>query len=767
MTSPFDIVALVRRGALALSLLFAIAATSACAPTEGEAVNLHNQRVRLTLIHTSDIHSRLFPYQYTPLQPDIQAGLVAGKGPYGGVARMSYIVNRERSRADRSLHIDGGDVFQGAPIFNFFNGEAEIKASSMMGTDAMVIANHEFDRGSTNVFTQIEKWSSFPVLAANYRFDDPSIPGNLSIGAVIKPYTVLNVRGLRVGVIGMGNLSTLSSIFESPSKLGIMPYETNGIAQFYVDLLRPQVDLIVMVTHLGLEVDQRMIHATEGIDVVLGGHNHIVVSPPQQLWDCGGVAGDDGTIQVAGPDHGEPITRHCKPRRVLLMHSGAFTKFVGRLDLEVTDNAKLVGEAYGKPESWYEPVNGFEVVSHEQQVIPIDNDVPEDSRMTELLEPYKRALKDVGSLDLFVGYAPADVRRKAPSGGDSELGNLVATSMWLRLGIQTDFAMTNTTGIRADLPKGPVTLEQLFNVFPFDNSISKMQLSGAEIYELFDFAARRSAGRACESQVQIAGAFIVLNCGGCNNAFRPEDPYRDPDSKACAEQIFIGYRDLTCKKDGDCEPDPTRARFTCDVNIGRCRTPISRNGSYELATNNYLAGGGSGYKVLQRNTTQLDTKIQQRDAVADLVKYGKPCGWTYPTCVDDSPCKAFGGFCLNGQCTKGDLLGCTQDSDCTAAGDYVCACPESVSTAVSDNVDPLSCKSTASCGVTGRCVLRTCRDDVADFHNKNDCIGTSGGVRTQCRAESCSEAGEQCKILACLDGKIGATVDGRQVMLGR
>src|SRR6185436_3756717 len=107
-------------------------------------------------------------------------------------------------------------------------------------------------------------------------------------------------------------------------------------------------------------------------------------------------------------------------------------------------------------------------------------------------------------------------KRTAPQGGDSPLGNLVATGMWLRLGIQTDFSLTNTTGIRADINPGPLTIEQMYNVFPFDNSISKMQLSGLEVQQLFDFVARRSSRRGCTAQSQIAGARVRLNCTACS-----------------------------------------------------------------------------------------------------------------------------------------------------------------------------------------------------------------------------------------------------------
>jgi len=793
--------------------------SSSCLPTEGERVDLHNQKVRLTVIHTSDIHSRLFPYQYTPLLPDRNAGLQLNKGPYGGIARMAHVIRRERARADRSIHIDGGDIFQGAPIFNYYNGEAEMRALSETGVDAMCIANHEFDRGVQNVATQIQKWATFPVLAANYWTEDPTAIGASPINTVIRPYTILNIRGLRVAVIGMGNLSTLSSIYEQPNRLGILPFKTRDIAQFWVDFVRPQSDLVVVVTHLGLEVDEDMIKHTEGIDIVLGGHNHIVVAPPKQVFDCGGLEADQGSVDVP-TGNGDIQKRFCKPRRVLLMHSGAFAKFVGRLDVDVTDNEQTINDALGKP-GFYDPVNGFEVLAHNMQIFPIDSDVAEDRRVAALLEPYKFALRDIGNLDLLVGYAPAEVRRVSPNGGDSQLGNLVATSMWLRLGVQTDFSMTNTTGIRSDLPRGPVTLENLFNVFPFDNAIAKMQLSGSETFELFDFIARRSKLRGCTSQVQIAGAFTVFNCSGCDPKWRakPSEPAFKTlaAAEACVEQLFIGYTDKTCKQDSDCEPDANLARFACDKTISRCRNAAQANGSYELATSDYLASGGSGFRVLQRNTTQFNTRIQQRDAVTDFIRIGKPCGWQ----AGSGP----GG-------TGGGLVKCTQDSDCAGLGEYVCACPEAVESAVGGYVEPMACrtKPTQACSrEVGRCVLQACRDDVAAFHDNDDCkqslpeapatttwapltpyavgakvtndggkiyecvaAGTTGDLAAggpkgnaaaitdgsvtwkyvslpndKCRLSACQLAGEQCKLLACVDPALGAKVDGRQVMLGR
>lgn len=766
--------------ALAAAAMAASTAGGGCVTSEGPPP-LRGQ-VHLTLLHTSDIHSRLFPYNLQIGQVDAGLGLGAtgSIANVGGVARISHIIGRERARSGRVLHLDGGDCFQGAPIFNFYSGEAEIRALSAMGVDAMIVANHEFDRGALNLGIQVQNWADYPVLAANYLLEEPTMPGASPLGTVLQPFTTFNLDGLKVAVIGMGNLSSITSIFESPNRLGITPLNTVEVAQFYVDLLRPAVDAIVFVTHLGLEVDERMIANTTGIDVVLGGHNHIVLQPPKRVRDCSQCyeeSCDDGrTISTCAGEtikdcagettrrhyielaSGEPVPpggeqekvkRYCTPRDVVLVHSGAFAKYVGRLDL-VMSNVKEDYEV--DPEHVYDPLNGFETLTHQFKLFPVTENEPNDPVVLQMLEPYGQGLDALANLDLLVGYALDGSRRFSSTGGDSPLGNMIATAMWLRLGIQTDFSLTNTTGIRADLVPGPVTVEQMFNIFPFDNSISKMQLSGIEVEELFDFSARRSSGRGCVSQIQIAGARVVMDC-----ALQEQGENRPGK----ATHIYIGTSPKACSSDADCGGE----FGSCDVEgSGTCWTPIDEFGAYELATSNYLASGGSGFRVLQRNTTQFDTQIQQRDALIDYMRAGAPCG------ADD----------------EGQLTSCSTDADCAGLGSgsaaFVCACPAS---SVDCSLEPDRCKSAdlsgaagavcksdpkLSCaGGVGSCVLAKCRDDVAAFQRATCEAATTEGVKKECEAAllPCAAGGEQCKFLACVDRRLGNFSDGRLRMVGQ
>ncbi|MDB4942686.1 MAG: 5-nucleotidase [Labilithrix sp.] len=788
---------------------------SACPPGQVCSVNL-------TLLHTSDIHSRLFPYEQVITQVDSTLGLgeINSVANIGGVARMAYVINRERARSARVLHLDSGDCFQGAPIFNFFAGEPEVRAMSQFGVDAAVLGNHEFDRGANNITTQFRKWSNYSLLSANYKFDQTTqdFANYGSVGTVTRPFTVLNTGGLKVAAIGMANLSSLTSIFDTPNRSGLTPLNTIDVAQTYIDVLRPYVDLVVMVTHLGLDVDQRMVRGTTGIDVVLGGHNHIVINPPQQIQDCSADENNPGYVWAVdpnakidtdvapptGPDrdpvnHPYSIKRPCTPRKVLIAHSGAFAKYVGRLDLVVSNDPNLVGPG-GNPAA-YDPVNGFEVQESRYTAFPIDATVPEDPVMADMLQPYRRSLDLVADLDTLIGFSPTGSKRFATSGGDSPLGNVVGNAIWLRLGIQTDFSLTNSTGIRTDLNPGPITTEQMYNIFPFDNSISKMQLSGLEVQQMFDFSARRTANRGCASQIQIAGARVRLNCSGCDRVniacttdeqcqtARPRRDFCDVatnkcvvrcasdddcavsiggtcdvlkkqcEVNACAEQVYIGHRDsATCLADKDCnQPGDTGPGLpgSCDKTAhapghpapeGLCMQLINETNLYELATSNYLAGGGSGFRVLQRNTTQLDTRVQQRDALIDYMRAGKPCGF--------DPEK-------NG--TADGLKTCSVDGDCGDVN-FVCSCPGHVGDVPGAT---LTCATIGACeGDAGRCVRKDCRDQVAQFHQRR-CDGAPDADACKVPVAACPLAGEECKILSCVDQTLGSQSDNRVELIGR
>lgn len=550
----------------------------------GEATDLSGYDLRLTVLHTSDIHSRLFPFELAPNAGDRSLGLDEGNAPFGGVARLGYLLKRERTRADRVLHVDSGDCFQGAPVFNEFMGAPELRFQSMIGLDAAVIGNHEFDSGVEAYVQQLDTWATYDNVAANYAYPDGDNPNNHTLGDLSQPFGLYNLKGLRVAVIGMGNLGSLTSIGEGGNSLKLAPLEQNEIVRSYVNLLHASVDLIFVLSHLGLDEDQELLRGYEkvvwkdrvqsnwsvvedlgdgrvvvkipgvsGIDVVFGGHLHVVLNPP---------------LQVQDPDG----------REVPIVHSGAFSKFLGRFDMVLADDSQFGGKR---------------VVAHKYQVFPVDERLAayEDADVAAMLEPYLLDMRLNLDLRKVIGFAPQTITRFSKKGnGDSGLGNLVAESMRLRRRVEAEFSVTNTLGIRDSFYAGPITLEDMYNVFPFENALTVMYLSEHEVQELVDYITYRSASRGCNAQAQVAGISFTMNCGQVLNNERDPESYQSP-----GEDIAIN-----------------------DV-------PLAAGKMYKVATNDYIANGGSGFRVLKRNTTKINTGISLRDALVDYMQTFKTC----------------------------------------------------------------------------------------------------------------------------------------------
>ena len=143
---------------------------------------------KLTLLHTSDTHSRIEPIK--PGSDDKNADM-------GGFVRRATILKELRKENPNLLLFDCGDFSQGTPYYNLFKGEVEIKLMNLMGYDAVLIGNHEFDFGIENMVT-LFKMADFPIVCSNYNVSNSPLNG------LVKPYVILKRDGLKIGVIGVG-----------------------------------------------------------------------------------------------------------------------------------------------------------------------------------------------------------------------------------------------------------------------------------------------------------------------------------------------------------------------------------------------------------------------------------------------------------------------------------------------------------------------------------------------------------------------------------
>jgi len=223
----------------------------------------------LTILHTNDVHSNLeaFPDDH-PKFPGL-----------GGVAARKAIIDKIRQENEHVLLLDSGDIFQGTPYFNFFNGEPEIRAMNVMGYDASTIGNHEFDGGMSNLAQQIFN-ADFPFLCSNYDFH------NTVLNNKTKPYHVLEKGNLRIGLIGLG--VELKGLV--PEKLceGVGYKDPISSANLVAKHLKAKerCHLVIALSHLGFQYqsdkvsDVILAEKSQNIDIILGGHTHTFLDGP-------------------------------------------------------------------------------------------------------------------------------------------------------------------------------------------------------------------------------------------------------------------------------------------------------------------------------------------------------------------------------------------------------------------------------------------------------------------------------------------------------
>ncbi len=559
-----------------------------CGP-ETTASELHGP-ASLVLLHTADTHSELFPWRTVLGSADARRGLGVAQSEVevGGFARLATLLKAERMRAPRALHLDAGDLFQGSLAFERYGGEPEVRAFDALGVDAQTLGNHELDRGFELVHERYRTLANFPLLAVNYVPD-----GANGLSDVLQPFVVLDAKGLRVGVIGVGNTSTVALLKSRPNELGELAMDAASAVQRGLDVLRPLVDLVVVVTHLGLDADERLVRATTGIDIVLGGHQHLTLDDPEWVEDCGG--------------GGEPVVRdgwgrerRCVPRRVPIVHSGAYGKYIGRVALALDDRPSELGATY-------DPLDRYEVVAVDFTLVPVRADTPEDPSVAELLEPYRLEPGTVLTALDVLADVPEPLERNGATGGDSPLGNLASEAA--RAVAEADVAVIGASSLRHDLPSGALDLDTLVRVLPFEDPVVRFELTGAALGRIFERAARTAESRECRTSVHVAGALVRFRC---------------PCVAAPCALVFAPQTDVPCASDADCAA-MGGACGARDGQSGSCFAPLDEQTVLGVATTAYLADGGGGLVDAVPAPARVEVADGLSAAVSELVRHGAPC----------------------------------------------------------------------------------------------------------------------------------------------
>lgn len=392
----------------------------------------------LTILHINDWHSRIESinkYDSTCSSDDETEGKC-----FGGAARLVTAVRDRRAALDGQnlLFLNAGDNFQGSLFYTTYKGAVEAEFLNLMGTDAMAVGNHEFDDGEDGLTTFLDA-ADFPVLSTNVKAADAS-----KLAGRIEPFTIFERGGERIAVIGA--VANDTAELSSPGDNVTIEEDVATITTAVEAVKAQGVDKIVALTHVGYPRDLAAIAKIPGVDVVVGGHSHTLLSN-----DDDGAAGPYPTM-VDNPDgYAVPVVQ-----------AASYSKYLGEFKVVFNDDG-VVTSAAGDP-------------------MLLDASVAPDEAVLARIAELGAPIEELKNKVVAETSGPIDGSRDTCRAQECEMGNLVADAMLDRVkdqGVQV--AIQNGGGLRASIDAGEITMGEVLAVLPFQNTLATFQLKGADI----------------------------------------------------------------------------------------------------------------------------------------------------------------------------------------------------------------------------------------------------------------------------------------------
>ncbi len=391
---------------------------------------------KLTILHTNDFHARFEPinkYDSGCSDEDNAEGKC-----FGGSARLVTAVNEARGRAGNSILVDGGDQFQGSLFYTYYKGKVAAEFMNKLGYDAMTVGNHEFDDGP-EVLRGFVDSVDFPVLMSNADIRDEEL-----LTDKIKKSTVIEVGGEKIGLIGLTPEDTDELASPGPNVTFSDPVPA---VQAEVDKLTGEgVNKIIVLSHSGYGVDQRVAQETTGVDVIVGGHSNTYLS--------------NVSDRAVGP---YPTVVN----GVQIVQAYAYGKFLGELNVTFDDDGNVV-EAAGEP-------------------LIMDNTVTEDQAALDRIAELAVPLDEIRNKVVASAADAIEGDRSICRVQECQMGNLVADAMLARVADQgVQIAIANSGGLRASIDPGDVTMGEVLTVLPFQNTLSTFEVSGQGVIDALE-----------------------------------------------------------------------------------------------------------------------------------------------------------------------------------------------------------------------------------------------------------------------------------------
>ena len=406
----------------------------------------------LTILHTNDIHGR-FEFQ----DPE-------GREPSIGFARLKAKVDQMKGEDPNTLVLDAGDTFHGTVDINLSKGEAMVDLMNLVGYDAMVPGNHDFNFGYDRLI-ELKGLTDFPIIAGNIVKDEDN-------STDFDPYEVFELdNGLKVGVFGLATEET---------KYKSHPDNTEGITfsdymeasrDAVAELNNEGVDIVVGLAHVGIDEEtnvttEDVANEVAGIDVIIDGHSHTELPEGKMVGDT------------------------------LIAQTGSHLQSMGIVELEF-DGEKVSSKT----------ASLFTVGDAVDEGLEEDKDVKK--KIDDMIKENEKVKEEViGKTEVTLVGERGYVRT-----GETNLGNLITDAM-LFASPEADVAITNGGGIRASIEKGDITLGGAMKAFPFTNFLSTITVKGQDIMDALE--------HGVDSYPETAGKFPHV--GGMKYKFDADKP---------------------------------------------------------------------------------------------------------------------------------------------------------------------------------------------------------------------------------------------------
>lgn len=416
-------------------LRFGLMTASVVALSAGAAL----AEYQLNILHINDLHSRIEPINKS--DSTCSAADAEKKECFGGIARVKGAIDARRAELGPNANIlvlDAGDQFQGSLFYTQYKSGPVAEFMNGIGFDAMAIGNHEFDDGPAELLKLINA-VKFPIISGNTKIADGS-----ELKDKFKGYVVKEMGGQKVGVVSV--LATDTGETSSPGDKVSFEDEVTYLKGAVKELQDQGVNKIVLLSHVGYVRDQEIAREVDGIDVIVGGHSHTLLSSTDP--------------KAAGPY--PTLVKNPSGVDVPVVTAYAYSKYLGDLSVTFDDNG-VVKSATGAPKL-------------------LDAAVAQDEGFNKRVAELAAPLEEMKKKEIGVSEAAIDGSREVCRVKECSMGNLVADALLDRVKDQgITIAIQNGGGLRASIDAGPVTMGEVLTVLPFQNSIATFQIKGADL----------------------------------------------------------------------------------------------------------------------------------------------------------------------------------------------------------------------------------------------------------------------------------------------